>query len=282
MSSAGDPDIVTGTRSRARLSAVPAPREQRDDRDPRVLMDAEDVVTLPLAGQPGPGRTASLRRQLVWVAEEGQARDTGVYEVICRACGDHPYWEYAEIPPRLQRIRGPYALEAGLAAYAEHLGLAPGLHVAWPGRPGAGDAMTGPADPDTVPGTRPAARRGAVPAAPGPRDSRDPWDAEGAMTLPRAGQPGHGRTASLRRRPVRIADGRMEGGYTDVFEVICPGCGDHQYLDYSEVSPRLQRIRGPYTMGEGLEVYAEHLGLVPAPQGQGQATGSSNGRPAIP
>lgn len=134
-------------------------------------------------------------------------------------------------------------------------------------------------------GTRSRARLSAVPAPREQRDDRDPrvlMDAEAAMTPPRAGQPGHGRTASLRRRPVRIADGRMEGGYTDVFEVICPGCGDHQYLDYSEVSPRLQRIRGPYTMGEGLAVYAEHLGLVPAPQGQGQATGSSNGRPAIP
>ena len=248
-------------------------------------MDTEDVVTLPLAGQPGPGRTASLRRQLVWVAGDRQARDTGVYEVICRGCGDHPYLEYAEISPRLQRIRGPYALEAGLAAYAEHLGLAPGQHVVSPGRPGAGDAMTGPAGPGTVTGTRPAARRGAVPAAPGPRDSRDRWlrmDAEDAMTLPRAGQPGHGRAASLRRQPVRITDGRMEGGYTDVFELICPGCGDHPYLDYSEVSPRLQRIRGPYPMSEGLAAYAGHLGLVPAPQGQGQATGSSNGRPAIP
>jgi hypothetical protein len=248
-------------------------------------MDAEDVVTLPLAGQPGPGRTASLRRRLVWVADDRQARDTGVYEVICRACGDHPHLDYAEIPPRLQQIRGPYTLEAGLAAYAEHLGLAPGQHVVSPGRPGAGDAMTSPADPGTVTGTRPAARRGTLPAAPGPRDSRDRWlrmDAEDAMTLPRAGQLGHGRTASLRRQPVRITDGRMEGGYTDVFELICPGCGDHPYLDYSEVSPRLQRIRGPYPMGEGLAVYAEHLGLVPEPQGQGQATGSSNGRPAIP
>jgi hypothetical protein len=232
-----------------------------------VRIDTEDVVTLPLPGLPGPGRTVSLRRQLIWVAEERQARDTGVYEVICRACGDHPYVDHSEAPPRLQQIRGPYTLEAGLAAYAEHLGLAPAQHVARPGRSAAGDPMTGPADPDTVTGKRRTARRGAVPAARGPHDSRDPWlrmNAEGALPLPRAGQPGHGRTASLRRQPVRIADGRIEGGYTDVFELICPGCGDHPYLDYSEVSPRLQQIRGPYPMGEGLAVYAEHLGLVPA------------------
>jgi hypothetical protein len=85
---------------------------------------AEDVATLPVAGRPGHGRTASLRRQPVWVAEERKARWTGAYEVICRDCGDHPYLAYSGISPRLQRIRGPYTLEAGVAAWAEHLGLA--------------------------------------------------------------------------------------------------------------------------------------------------------------
>jgi hypothetical protein len=86
-------------------------------------MDAGDVATLPVAGQPGHGRTTSLRQQSVWMAEDRQARWTGAYEVICRDCGDHPYLDYSEIPPRLQRIRGPYTLEAGVAAYADHLGL---------------------------------------------------------------------------------------------------------------------------------------------------------------
>ena len=94
--------------------------------------------------------------------------------------------------------------------------------------------------------------------------SRDPWlriDAGGAVTFPVAGQPGHGKTASLRRQPVSIVDGRMEGGYTDMFELICPGCGDHPYLDYSEVAPRLQWLRGPRTLEAGLAAYAKHLGL---------------------
>jgi hypothetical protein len=38
------------------------------------------------------------------------------------------------------------------------------------------------------------------------------------MTLPLPGQPGHGKTARLRRQPTRITDGRIEGGYTGVFE----------------------------------------------------------------
>jgi hypothetical protein len=94
--------------------------------------------------------------------------------------------------------------------------------------------------------------------------ARDPWlrlDAEAGVTLPLAGQPGHGRSAYLRRQPARIVDGRMEGGYTDVFELICGQCGDHPYLDYSEVPPWLQRIRGPYTLEAGLAAYEVHLGL---------------------
>jgi hypothetical protein len=93
---------------------------------------------------------------------------------------------------------------------------------------------------------------------------RDPWlriDTEGPVTSPLAGQPGHGRTASLRRQPDRIVDGRMEGGHTGAFELICPQCGDHPYLDYSEISPRLQRIRGPYTLNAGVAAYEKHLGL---------------------
>ena len=54
---------------------------------------------------------------------------------------------------------------------------------------------------------------------------RDPWlclDTEAGLTLPLAGQPGHGRTAYLRRQPARIVDGRMEGGYTGAFEPDSP------------------------------------------------------------
>ena len=115
--------VVTGIRSASRSRGVRVDRG-RHTRDPRVRMDTGDVATLPVAGQRGHGRTTSLRRQSVWMAQDRKARYTGAYEVICRDCGDHPYLDYSEIPPRLQRIRGPYTLEAGVAAYAEHLGLA--------------------------------------------------------------------------------------------------------------------------------------------------------------
>jgi hypothetical protein len=107
--------------------------------------------------------------------------------------------------------------------------------------------------------------RSDVAATPGSQHrARDSWlhgDVGDAVELPVAGEPGHGRMASLRRQPVSIVDGRMEGGYTDRFELICPCCGDHPYLDYSEVAPRLQRLRGPHTLEAGLAAYAKHLGL---------------------
>ena len=56
-------------------------------------------------------------------------------------------------------------------------------------------------------------------------------------------QPGLGWTVVLRRQPARIVEGRVQGGYTNAWELVC---GDHPDLDYREVSPELQRIRGPY------------------------------------
>ena len=68
----------------------------------------------------------------------------------------------------------------------------------------------------------------------------------------------------MRRQPTRLVDGRVEGGYTGVFELICPGCGDNPYVDYSEVPPRLQWLRGPRTLEAALEAYDKHLGPLPA------------------
>ena len=57
----------------------------------------------------------------------------------------------------------------------------------------------------------------------------------------------------------------MEGGYSNTFELICPACGDHPDLDYSQVSPRLQWLRGPRTLQAALAAYEKHLGLRPRP-----------------
>ena len=70
-----------------------------------------------------------------------------------------------------------------------------------------------------------------------------------------------GWTVVLRRQPARIVEGRPEGGYTDVFEIICCDCGDDPDLDYREVSPRLQLVRGPYPIADGVTAYDQHLRL---------------------
>ena len=74
-------------------------------------------------------------------------------------------------------------------------------------------------------------------------------------------QPGNGWTVVLRRRPTRMVEGRPEGWYTDLFEIVCCDCGDHPDLDYSEVSPVLQRVRGPYPIADGITAYVMHLRL---------------------
>ena len=112
-------------------------------------------------------------------------------------------------------------------------------------------------------GTGPAARPAAA-SAPRPNDRRDSLPRTGsdvANAVPLAGQPGHGPTAVLRNQPVRIVDGRIQDGYNDVYELICPSCGDRPDRDYFEVPPRLQWLRGPRTLEEGLAAYHKHLGI---------------------
>jgi hypothetical protein len=121
----------------------------------------------------------------------------------------------------------------------------------------------------TVVGTGPGDRPATVPEL-RVHDRRDPWLRMGpmvGMTFPLVGQPGHGRTAFVRRQPARIVDGRVQGGYTAAFELICPGCGDNPYVDYSEIPPQLQRLRGPRTLQAALEAYDKHLGPLPGPNG---------------
>ena len=98
-------------------------------------------------------------------------------------------------------------------------------------------------------------------AAGGPRDRWLEMVAAGFIASPPAGEPGHGGTAVLRRQPCLIAGGRAERGYADVFELICCECGDNPYLDYSQVAPQLQQVRGPYPLAAGLAAYEQHLGL---------------------
>ena len=79
------------------------------------------------------------------------------------------------------------------------------------------------------------------------------------------GQPGNGWTVVLRRRPVRIVEGRPEGGYTEDYEIVCCDCGDDPDLNYCKASPALQRIRGPYPVAAGITAYVLHARRHPRP-----------------
>jgi hypothetical protein len=97
-------------------------------------------------------------------------------------------------------------------------------------------------------------------------------DWRGEATAKEAGMatrdhPGDGWTVVLRRQPARMIEGRPEGGYTDLYELICCDCGDRPDLDYREVSPVLQRVRGPYPIADGIAAYVKHSGLHPSAAG---------------
>ena len=112
--------------------------------------------------------------------------------------------------------------------------------------------MSSPDRSDDAAGNELAGHLAAV-SVPHPRRSPDPWlhiVPEEVAAPPPAGQPGHGNKVTLRKQLVRIVDGRVEGGYTDMYELICPSCGDHRDLNYSEISPRLQWLRGPHGLGK--------------------------------
>ena len=73
---------------------------------------------------PGDGWTLVLRRQPGRiVAGEPQGGYNDTYELICCECCDHPDLDYREVSLRLQLLRGPYPLAAGVAAYEQHRGM---------------------------------------------------------------------------------------------------------------------------------------------------------------
>ena len=77
--------------------------------------------------------------------------------------------------------------------------------------------------------------------------------------------PAHGWTVVLRRRPARMVKGRPEGGWTEEYEIVCCYCGDDPDLDYREVSPALQQIRGPHPLPAGVTAYVRHARRHPGP-----------------
>jgi hypothetical protein len=113
------------------------------------------------------------------------------------------------------------------------------------------------ADPPDVASDRPCDHVGLRPVPSGPLGRHPSVDDVTAFAP--VDQNGAIARSFLRRQPVHIVADRIEGGYTSVFEIICCDCGDDPFLDYSEVSLRLQQLRGPYTLLEGFAAYSAHL-----------------------
>ena len=73
---------------------------------------------------PGLNWTLVLRRRPASVVPESpEDGRVDAYELICCDCGDDPDLDYGEVSPELRRIRGPYAIAAGVAAYTTHVRL---------------------------------------------------------------------------------------------------------------------------------------------------------------
>jgi len=61
------------------------------------------------------------RREVRLIEGKPQGVYTNAFEIICRDCGDDPFWDYHDVPPRLQRIRGSYWIEPGAREYEAHI-----------------------------------------------------------------------------------------------------------------------------------------------------------------
>ena len=88
------------------------------------------------------------------------------------------------------------------------------------------------------------------------------------MTPARPGVPGHDDgTAFVRLRREKPADGppgqrTRDNTAEDLYEIVCPGCGDDPSRDWSEISEELRRIRGIYATKESAEAaLMDHIGM---------------------
>lgn len=62
-----------------------------------------------------------LRRRPAHAGRGGAASGwTDEFEIVCRQCGDDPNLDYRQASPELQRLRGPYQMAAGVAAFERH------------------------------------------------------------------------------------------------------------------------------------------------------------------
>ena len=61
-----------------------------------------------------------LRRRPAGLSVNNQDGDAGMFEIICRMCGDDPALDYRQVSTELRQIRGCYPLRSGLVPFFQH------------------------------------------------------------------------------------------------------------------------------------------------------------------
>lgn len=61
-----------------------------------------------------------LRRRPAGLSVNHQDGDPGMFEIICRMCGDDPALDYRQVSAELRQIRGCYPLRIGLVPFFQH------------------------------------------------------------------------------------------------------------------------------------------------------------------
>jgi hypothetical protein len=102
-----------------RRCATPAPARARMQDDPSSCCRTDDEssalsggVSWRVSRHALQGSTRSARS----VVDSKRA-----FEIIGRDCGGDPGWDCQDVPPRLQRIRGPYWIKTDVTEYQAHL-----------------------------------------------------------------------------------------------------------------------------------------------------------------
>jgi hypothetical protein len=61
-----------------------------------------------------------LRRRPAGLSVNHQDGGAGMFEIICRMCGDDPALDYRQVSAELRQIRGCYPLRIGLVLFFQH------------------------------------------------------------------------------------------------------------------------------------------------------------------
>ncbi|MFY9653557.1 hypothetical protein, partial [Trebonia sp.] len=61
-----------------------------------------------------------LRRRPAGLSVNHQGGGAGMFEIICRMCGDDPALDYRQVSAEFRQVRGCYPLRIGLVLFFQH------------------------------------------------------------------------------------------------------------------------------------------------------------------